>query len=200
MSFNVVNTSMPKSMFSPINSGNRWNPTACHVNLALSEPDRLVVQRNGEANLGWSSVRAEKPMSKNPYFEVKIVEKKSFVLIGLANKQMPLDKFVGHYEGTFGYSNYGYFWGHEVDGCSHLSNGRPVIDGKPKFGVGDVVGCGVNLKNGQIIYTKNGQRLDTANLFVVSAADLFPCVSLGLLLGTKIEANFGPKFQFNIAG
>uniref|UniRef100_A0A914HQE2 Uncharacterized protein n=1 Tax=Globodera rostochiensis TaxID=31243 RepID=A0A914HQE2_GLORO len=39
---------------------------------------------------------------------------------------------------------------------------------------------------------------DTANLFVSSAVDLFPCISLGSS-GTKIEANFGPNFQFNIA-
>uniref|UniRef100_A0A183CLM6 B30.2/SPRY domain-containing protein n=1 Tax=Globodera pallida TaxID=36090 RepID=A0A183CLM6_GLOPA len=175
---------------------NRWDSSACHKDLTLSEPDRLIVQHTGEANWKWRAVFAERAIPKDGivYFEVKVLEQKGNVSIGLGAKQMP----VVDYKGGYGYNNIGTFWGHEVRGCSHAINGRHYIYGKPPFGVGDVVGCGVNLATRQIIYTKNGERLDSANLFVDCAAELFPFVML-FSSGTKIKANFGTNFKFDIA-
>uniref|UniRef100_A0A914HCJ3 Uncharacterized protein n=1 Tax=Globodera rostochiensis TaxID=31243 RepID=A0A914HCJ3_GLORO len=140
---------------------NRWNPTACHVGLTVSEPDRLLVQyKEGPPR----SVLAEWAIPKNPpgsfYYEVTILEKRDNVFIGLGTKQIQLDKWVGRDEGTYAYQSNGIFMGHAVEGCSrHI--GRPYIERKPQFGVGDVIGCGVNLATRQIIYTKNGKRLAT---------------------------------------
>ncbi|KAI3417798.1 hypothetical protein GPALN_016362 [Globodera pallida] len=180
---------------------NRWDSSACHKDLTLIEPKRLIAQYTGESNV-WRSVLAERPISKGKfgifYYEVTILEEwGSAVLIGLAPKQMSLEKIVGVCEGTYAYASRGILWGHEVEGCSHF-NGRPYIEGKPKFEDGDVIGCGVNLATCQIIYTKNGRRLKTAKLFVDSVADLSPGVTLSDS-DTKIEANFGPTFKFNIA-
>uniref|UniRef100_A0A183CSX7 B30.2/SPRY domain-containing protein n=1 Tax=Globodera pallida TaxID=36090 RepID=A0A183CSX7_GLOPA len=127
----------------------------------------------------YRSVRAKEPIPKNPfgifYYEVTIVGKRdsdSNICIGLASKQMPLDKCVGFYNGTYAYGSWGVFMGHAIE------EGRaPRVGNPPAFGVGDVVGCGLNLATRQIIYTKNGQRLDTAGLFVNSAAELFPCIT-----------------------
>uniref|UniRef100_A0A183BL48 B30.2/SPRY domain-containing protein n=1 Tax=Globodera pallida TaxID=36090 RepID=A0A183BL48_GLOPA len=175
-----------------IRQQNRWDSAACHEDLALIEPERLVVQYTFEKDV-FRSVRAERPIPKGNfgffYYEVKILGDAGGVDIGLAPKQMKLDQGVGRDEGTYAYDSLGKFWAH-----GH------AIDGKqpPKFWEGDVVGCGVNLATRQIVYTKNGRRLDTANLFADSAADLYPCVST-YFSGDKIEANFGPNFKFNIA-
>uniref|UniRef100_A0A183CRV8 Uncharacterized protein n=1 Tax=Globodera pallida TaxID=36090 RepID=A0A183CRV8_GLOPA len=62
---------------------------------------------------------------------------------------MPLDEAVGHHKGTYAYSgSAGKFWGHVMEGCRHGwnekcpndINGRPCIEGKPRFGAaGDIL-------------------------------------------------------------
>uniref|UniRef100_A0A914HRJ5 B30.2/SPRY domain-containing protein n=1 Tax=Globodera rostochiensis TaxID=31243 RepID=A0A914HRJ5_GLORO len=131
---------------------NRWDSSACHYKLALIGPDQLIVQH-------WVSVLAEKSVHKTPYFEVQILEDTGNIAIGLATKRMPLNNPVGLDEGTFAYLSLGIFCGHEVEESFYGANGRPHIQGKPEFGAGDVVGCGVDLATSQIIYTKNGERI-----------------------------------------
>uniref|UniRef100_A0A914H6X2 B30.2/SPRY domain-containing protein n=2 Tax=Globodera rostochiensis TaxID=31243 RepID=A0A914H6X2_GLORO len=174
-----------------ITQQNQWNSAACHDELALIEPDRLIVQFTGK-KWGQRSVLAERPIPKKDFG----LSSTNFISIGLGTKQMPFDNPVGWYNGTCGYDSQGSIWSEMVEGCSHWKE-APFNWGKPSFGVGDVIGCGVDLATRQIIYTKNGQRLGTAGFCVDSAADLFPCVTL-FDAGTKIEANFGPNFKLNI--
>uniref|UniRef100_A0A914HN06 B30.2/SPRY domain-containing protein n=1 Tax=Globodera rostochiensis TaxID=31243 RepID=A0A914HN06_GLORO len=208
------------SMFPALTPNNRWDVAACYKLFTPVEPKRLIVEGRDsgwrepgepprdEYLLGGRSVFAEMPIPKKGrgifYFELKYVVKegvgfRSFLYIGLAPRQMPLDVCVGIYKGTYAYDSWGSFWGHDVPGCGYDGEtGAPVINKSLEFGNGDVIGCGLNLATRQIIYTKNGERLDTANLFVDSADDLFPCISF-FSSADKIESNFGPSFKCSIA-
>uniref|UniRef100_A0A183BIG0 B30.2/SPRY domain-containing protein n=1 Tax=Globodera pallida TaxID=36090 RepID=A0A183BIG0_GLOPA len=191
---------------------NRWDSAsaACHKKLALSGPARLIVQFIGKKE-EWRSVFAERPIPKGKsgtfYYEVTITGQRipiflwSVLTIGLATKQMPLDNRVGENKGTYAYASWGIVL---VEGAN-----APTYETDEEieaFGDGDVIGCGVNLANRQIFYTKNGHRLgenethfflEPADLLVDFGAVLFPCISLHTP-GTKIEANFGPEFKYNI--
>uniref|UniRef100_A0A914I5L6 B30.2/SPRY domain-containing protein n=1 Tax=Globodera rostochiensis TaxID=31243 RepID=A0A914I5L6_GLORO len=183
---------------------NVWNVADCHQNLFVIQPNCLIV-RSIERNIR-SSVRAEMMMPRHFcgifYFEVQV--NKMFgsvgVAVGLAPKSMALDgDCVGILKNSYSYECNGSFWGHHVHGCGHWKNSPYISNDKDKhkFGAGAIVGCGVNLANRQVIYTKNGKRLDTANLFVYQT-DLYPCVSLQNA-GDSIVANFGPDFKYDLA-
>nr|AFA25948.1 RBP-1 protein [Globodera pallida]AFA26016.1 RBP-1 protein [Globodera pallida] len=169
---------------------------ACDPFLTLSETERLMIAEHTKADWGCRSVLAVESIPNKEsgisYYEMQISAITASVSIGLATKEMPLDKWVGYVKGTYSYDSRGYFWGHEVAGCSHL-NKHPFIK-VPKFGEGDVVGCGVNLEKRQIFYTLNGELLEPAGLPIDHDADLFPCITV-YAPGTKIEANFGPEFH-----
>uniref|UniRef100_A0A183C295 B30.2/SPRY domain-containing protein n=1 Tax=Globodera pallida TaxID=36090 RepID=A0A183C295_GLOPA len=158
---------------------------------------KLIAEYTGPYK-GHYPVLAKQPIPNGDvgifYFEMKVISEFSHVYIGLGSKSMPLNQWPGRHVGTYAYGNRE-FWGHEAAGCSYNdpSTRRPYIGGKFSFEQDDVVGCGVNLKTSEIIYTLNGKPLKTTDLLVSSTADLFPCVWM-YCPGNKIEANFGPTF------
>uniref|UniRef100_A0A914IDN4 SPRY domain-containing protein n=1 Tax=Globodera rostochiensis TaxID=31243 RepID=A0A914IDN4_GLORO len=162
---------------------NRWHSAACHDELALIEPKRLIIQYNGMDKWGWRSV----------VFAERAIAKNSFIIFYSENlwQRTRSSHWACHKTNAIGRS------GWTLRRHLRIRKRWQFLGscGKPTFEESDVIGCGVNLATRQIIYTKNGQRLETANLFVLSADELFPCISL-FHSGDKIEANFGSNFEY----
>ncbi|KAL3099999.1 hypothetical protein niasHS_001925 [Heterodera schachtii] len=174
---------------------NCWDVNTCQNGIELIDTEFLTVRYQGNGNM--SSVFSKYPVQNGIYcsvvaffyYELSILksEQKCCAYFGLAPKQSDqiVDTFV-----SIAYRSDGFFW-----------FGNSWLPEKQSFTAGDIVGCGLNLSSGQIIFTKNGQRLDTTGLVIPSPTDgppLFPCVSL-CNCGDTVKANFGPSFHFDFA-
>ncbi|KAI3413293.1 hypothetical protein GPALN_010791 [Globodera pallida] len=167
------NCPTPNALSPKNNELTKWNSDAdaLHPQRTLSEP----VQPSD------STPSEPKEQPSDPKFS-----NHSFIAIGLCAKQMPLNAELGD-KNSYAYQSCGLFAAHSVPMLVD-SNGIKI----PMFRAGNVVGCGVNLKNNELFYTLNGERLGTAARFN-STDELYPCVTLSKS-GDEIKANFGPDF------
>jgi hypothetical protein len=83
------------------------------------------------------------------YFEIKVISKgrDGYMGIGLSTSGVNLNRLPGWEKQSYGY--------HADDGCIFSSSGTGQAYG-PTFTTGDTVGCGFNLVERSIFYTKNG--------------------------------------------
>jgi len=82
------------------------------------------------------------------------------------------------------------------DGGIFHGKGLKVRYYGPEFGVGDVVGCGVDYLSSEIFFTLNGSYLGIA--FTDVAGTLYPTVGVDSLCA--IDLNFGEEpFRFDLA-
>ncbi|KAL3103535.1 hypothetical protein niasHT_025053 [Heterodera trifolii] len=181
--------------------GNRWDANARENGIELSGHNELVVEHNGPRT-GFRSVCAKNPIPKSGifYFEINDLNTfSSFAAVGLAPKLLPLGERAAYYDGiNTDRHNDSYEFDRLIQSFITDSPPLPLYKHFPMLNPGDVIGCGVNLATRKIIYTKNGKCIDTPDLFLDSVGtDLFPCVTLDIS-GSKIEANFGPNFKYEI--
>ncbi|KAK0623858.1 ankyrin repeat-containing domain protein [Immersiella caudata] len=131
------------------------------------------------------------------YFEVKFtgVSGVGEIGVGFCEEVAETDTMLGRKEAAWGY--------HGDDGCLFGVNTRSGsgLPYGPKYGEGDVIGCGVNFDQGTVFYTKNGNIIGRA--FTGIVGKLYPAVCMNLRMsGCRVSATFwdaedqGRSFKF----
>ncbi|TLD05976.1 uncharacterized protein PgNI_08553 [Pyricularia grisea] len=116
------------------------------------------------------------------YYEVTILASKReecTIAVGFSGKHVSMARAPGWEPESWGY--------HGDDGRSFATS-NVGKDYGPKYGIGDVIGCGVNFRTGTAFFTKNGQNLGTA--FREIKGKLYPVVGLRKI-GDHVRTNFG---------
>ncbi|KAK6029135.1 SPRY domain protein [Ostertagia ostertagi] len=172
-----------------------WNKNDKYHFLDISHNSlRVSYKGNGkQQQKDAASTRADYPIPPQCgvyYFEITIVRGlKGCMGVGVCGKSVNLNRLPGWDRDSYGY--------HGDDGNFFSSSGNGVSYG-PKFTSGDVIGCGVNLVNRTIFFTKNGVHLGIASRELTHIDDLYPTIGLQTT-GEVVDANFGQRpFRFDI--
>ncbi|XP_047511934.1 ATP-dependent RNA helicase Ddx1 [Pieris napi] len=139
-------------------------------------PDGLRCQSRDQS--GWHGCRATKGVhTKGLYYYEAIVTDEGLCRVGWSTQAARLD---------LGTDRLGFGFG----GTGKKSNAKQFDDYGSAFGKNDVIGCMLNLNNGEIRYTKNGEDLGVAfKLDQSRRADCyFPAV---VLKNAEMTFNFG---------
>lgn len=165
--------------------------------LVLSQNNQKVHYKGGGKNhKDAASVRATHPIPAACgvyYFEIKVLNKgrDGYIGVGFSASGVNLNRLPGWEKNSYGY--------HADDGCVFNSSGTGQQYGST-FTTGDVVGCGFNLVDRSIFFTKNGVTIGTAVSDIAPNLVLYPTVGLQSQ-GELVEANFGESpFMFDFEG
>lgn len=124
------------------------------------------------------------------YFEVEIVpsaDSDDAFSIGFCDDDCTMSKFPGFENRSWGY--------HGDDGKIVACSGTSYNYG-PKYGAGNVIGCGINFHKKTIFYTKDGVYLNDAFLDV-TGTNFYPAI--GMKTNKVCKGNFGQdEFWFDI--
>ncbi|KAF9263120.1 SPRY-domain-containing protein [Marasmius fiardii PR-910] len=176
----------------------RWSVQFRHHILSLSEDGReLTYQGTGSTDRDREAAAAARTIQHIPpacgiyYYEVEIRSKgqKAHISIGFAGSDVRTSRLPGWEPNSWGY--------HGDDGCSFAAEKNGTKYG-PTFGVGDVIGCGVDFTTNRAFYTKNGVNLGPVFENVGKGIDLYPSVGLQHV-GESVKVNFGHEpFRYDI--
>jgi hypothetical protein len=124
------------------------------------------------------------------YFEMKVLNKgeKGRIGIGLTANESRLDRMPGWEKFGLGYNGY--------NGNFYYESGSRKAYG-PTFSTDDVIGCGFDMENGDVFFTKNGELLGIAKSSLPKNI-WYPTIGLHSE-NEAVEVNFGQgPFVYNL--
>ncbi|KAF8557365.1 SPRY-domain-containing protein [Imleria badia] len=174
----------------------RWCDEYRSPHLSICGDGRELIYQRASAGSDKDAATARTAVPVPPacgifYYEVEITSKasKSRTSVGFIGRDVKISRLPGWEKNSWGYH------GESGTICSGDKNGTPF---GTTFGVGDVIGCGIDFTQNKIFYTKNGSLLGTVFENVGKECDIFPAVGL-CYTNESIHANFGQEtFKYDI--
>ncbi|KAF8446337.1 hypothetical protein L210DRAFT_2971217 [Boletus edulis BED1] len=174
----------------------RWCDEYRNSNLSVCGDGRELIYQGASGGSDKDAATARTAVPVPPacgifYYEVEITSKasKSRISIGFITRDVKVSRLPGWEKNSWGY--------HGESGiiCSGDKNGLPF---GTTFGVGDIIGCGIDFTQNKVFYTKNGSLLGSVFENVGKDCDLYPAVGLSYT-NESIHANFGQEaFKYDI--
>ncbi|KAK0208025.1 concanavalin A-like lectin/glucanase domain-containing protein, partial [Desarmillaria ectypa] len=177
----------------------RWSEEVRHQSLNVSADGRELSYQGSSCNGDRDTAHAAAARTDHPipracgiyYYEVYVgsKEQKAHISIGFTGRDVKVSRLPGWEPNSWGY--------HGDDGCSFATERNGTAYG-PTYGLGDVIGCGIDFTTNRAFFTKNGTLIGPVFENVGENLDLFP--SVGLQHSNEmIRANFGHEpFKFDI--
>lgn len=141
-----------------------------------------------------AAIRSDHPIPRQCgiyYYEVQVMSKgkEGLIGIGFSGSKVPLNRLPGWEPDSWAY--------HGDDGFTFqsTSSGKPY---GPKYGSGDVIGCGINFRTSCAFFTRNGNFLGKAFEGINPNIPLYPSVGMKKP-NEQLSVNFGQRpFVFDI--
>lgn len=167
--------------------------TTCRPRNVWVAVNKLEAKYNGKGNHSHDcgSVRTDWPCPQRSfafYFEVTVVDAGAHgsIAVGVADAKFPLERMPGWEARSYGYHDDGRRY-------SESERGEPF---GPRFGAGDVIGCGLLSERRELFFTKNGESLGVAYGSIEGA--VYPTIGMHSL-GVSVKLNLGAApFAFDI--
>ncbi|KIX07711.1 uncharacterized protein Z518_02365 [Rhinocladiella mackenziei CBS 650.93] len=197
MTYDIIESNPPKEEEQLMPLPSRWSEQDKYPGLDVTN-DGQDLKYSGSASkaeIEAASVRADYPMSPACgiyYFEVEIKQKSkdTAIAIGFSTAEASLERLPGWETHSWGY--------HGDDGKMFFGEHSGRNYG-PTFGVGDIIGCGLNFNAGYAFFTKNGQDLGICFRELKKDMKPFPTIGMKKHSGALVTGNFGQRpFVFDI--